>query len=932
MTFRRGQYQRNTSTTGRVVDTGPPRTNQGLTGLGAVGGPTGVGAGALRVIVEFLTQYDSDELKQLEGELFRLQKVEDRHNTRMSALKKSEAQSQGAITRLRNIEQRAELNFTGAQQKEIKKIRDLERTRGKDAKDRARAAKELLATQTGFSKSEISQLVNADRIRSKAEQRRAAFAERTARAEANIAKNQQQQANIGQRVGRLQQLRTQLAPKLGSLALGAIGGVFGGAIVGLGFAAAQVLIDAVGQALKDVVDPANRAREAVGGVADAVNKIAEKEGITTLQAATKYLKDLGPAAAGISPEIIAASVVVQQLTEDVEALIAAREVAAHAPELIKEQQLNLIRQMVKELGQGGGAGARSFANLKEALDTGDTSRLSSQELQIYNSVIDQTADSSDRAANAQARLAAQERGAAQAAAIAEIAQSRLVSALQRISGLRVSGLQDQLSAIQDAGPSARTQALQTQLEGMAEAQSRAAAGAQLAQIQEERSLVLLEQRVRFQGESVRLDTLSARGQLVAIDARISSLQKAGEAERANLDAVNDTIDALRKADQEQDKRDQAALKVFDDQIDALREKGEAQDRFNRLLDLQYQLGQTIKRQEGESIADFVSRRANETRQLLAQQASLGREGQIGGLENQRDALAATQEVANARREAAIEQKQLEADALQQQIERIEKGRAAEIDALNQRKDQLQLEVRLQELAEQEKQVAAQETARKRTKAIQDALKASQDADAKETKSRQDAINDQVEAEQKKLERLLYYTDQENLTRLQQAVAGARTYGDMNTISGEIAGAKRVLGELRALVAAGVLPASMVSDRIANLVTIIRSAEAKLGSVVSRMPRPATPGGTPSGRIPFAEGGAFWLNNAMNAPFSNMQVGESGKEIGVVLSNRVAKVLQDQSRSPIPSMPVTVNRSTDPWADEQRARRLIKKTVQEMLSR
>lgn len=937
MTIRRPQYQRNTSTTGRVVDTGPPRTSTGLTGLGAVGGPTGVGAGALRVIVEFLTQYDSKELKQLEGELARLQKVEDRHNTRTAALQKQEAQSQGAITRLRNIQQRFDLNTTKAQQKEITKIRDLERSRARGAKAQADAAKTLLAQQTGFRKAEISQLINADRIESKSRERRAALAASVARSEERAAKAQQAQVGIQQRVGRLQQLRANLAPKLGSLALGAVGGIFGGAVVGLGFAAAQALIDAVGESLTNLFDPANKAREGLAGVAEQINKIAQKEGITLLEAAKRQIRELGIEAAGVDPKMLAAAAATAAYIEKNEELAKILEVIRHQEQLTQEAVAKRASILAEQAGLGPAGSETNFRVLARGnLSPEDIfgPQNAARAVEIYNQALAELETESTAAASAQASLANQERGAAQAAAIASIAQDRLVNTLQRLSGLRITGLQDQLSAIGDTGPSARTLQLQSQLDGLAESQAQAAHAATIAGIQEERALVLLEQRIKFQGQSVKLDQLSARGQIVAIDARISALQRAGEAERDRLDALNESIELQRRADREQDKRDAAALKVYDEQIEALRKRSEEQSRFNQLLDLQFRLGQIIRRNEGESIADFISRRANETRQLLEERESLQREGQIDVIQTQRDELAGIQEVANERREAAIEARELEAQQLQDQLERIDKARQAEISALNDRKDQLQLQARLEELAEQERRANAAETARKRAKYLQDELKASQEADEAATKSRQQAINEQIEAEQKKLDRLLYYTNVENLTRLEQAVAGARTYGDLNAISGEIAGAKRVLGELRALVAAGVLPASMVSERIANLVTIIRAADAKLGSIVGSMPRPTTPGGRPSGRIPFQHGGAFLLSNSMNNPFhANIQAGEGGQEIGVVLSNRVAKILQEQQRSNTPAnMPVTINRSDDPWADRQRARRLIREIVREELGR
>lgn len=922
MSSYRPNYQRSVGG-GRTVDTGPPRTNTGLTGLGAVGGATGVGAGAIRVLVEFLTQYDSKELKQLENELARLQKVEDRHNTRAAALRKQEAQSQVAVTRVRNLHQRAELNFTRAQQRELLNIRDLERSRVRGSKQQADAAKALLAQQTGFTKSQISQLVNRDRIEQRALQRKAQFTAAIAKEESTITRNLERQAPIQQRLSFMQNLRANLAPKLGSLALGAAGGIFGGAIIGLGFAAAQALIDLVGGALRDIFDPANKAREAIKGVTEEINKLAEAKGLSNLEATREYLKEIGDFE-GIDTVAIADSAALENVRVKLEKIAELLDIIENPPTSRQDLITQRFRQLVEtsaELRRATEADQRVGGPFGAVF--GDRTRAVNAQLmaQAIREV-----DAALGSANGRLGLAArQEQALASAGAIAAISQNRLADALRNIAGVRISGLQEQISGL--GGPSARTQALQNQLEGLAEAQASNNYQSQLNQIQEQRALILLERRIRFQGQSVDLDRLSARAQLVAIDARISALQRAGEAERAQLEAVNAQADALRRADAEQDKRDQKALEVYDKRIAAIRKEGEEQDRFNQLLDLQYRLSQDIERSQGESIGDFLARRANEQRKLLAEQQSLGREGQISVIQAERDKLAAQLEVANQRREAAIEAKELEAQQLQATIDRIEKARQAEIDALNQRREQLQLEVRLQELAEQEKDLAAQEADRKHQKRIADQLKRSQEADQKAVESRRKALEEQVKAEQEKLERALYWTNLENQERLRLAARGANTYAEVQAISGEVAGARRVLGELRALVQAGVLPYEFVSERIANLVQIIRLAESRMSQVITGRGAPGSSGFQPG----FATGGVFDLTNGTANPFNmNIRAGEQGRELGIILSNRVARILQETSSPRLPAQNFVINRSDDPFRDRNRFGRVVKDAVSDAL--
>lgn len=924
----RSHYTRNTGS-GRPVDTGPPRTNTGLTGLGAVGGRTGVGAGALRVIVEFLTQYDAKELKELESELQRLQGLENRHNTKLAALRKEEVRSQTALTRVQNIQQRAAVSFTRAQLKEIREIRDLERSGARGSIKEANQRKTLLAQQVNFRKAEISQLVNADRIAQKAQHQRALFATKIRGEEAKIAPIMERQAQAQQRIGFMQNLRANVAPKLGALALGAAGGVFGGAVVGIGFAAAEALISAVGAALRNILDPAHEAREALAGVAEEVNKIAAKEGVSSIDAAKIALQQYGEAGKNVNAELLAQAGATQALIEQNEKLAAILKVIEQAERLSFEAAKERVKLQSESMGLGDPGAASSNRILSHIVpdafaESSRYAQLYGDEAEILAAVLRDLDMVSNSAANSASRLAAENLRAANAAAFSAVAHQSLSNALDRISNARITGLQDQLAGLSSSGPSARTSGIEAQIAGAQEAQAQAAYGAQLRNIQEERGLILLEQRIRFQGESVRLDQLSAQGQIIAIDARIEALQRANELDRERLEVINDQIKAMRAADEAQDKKDRAALEVFDKQIAAIREQGDAQERLNRLLDLQYRMSQRINRNQGESIGDFLARRANEQRSMLAEQASLRRDDAVSAIEQEKQKISAIQETANERREAAIEAKELEAEALQNRIEALEKARAAEIKALQQRQQELQLEVRLQKLAEQEKALAAQESARKQMQYLQEQLRASQAADAAAVKSKQDAINKQIAAEQERNKRVQYWINEENQIRLRGAISGANSLSDLHAIAGELAGAQRALGELRALVRAGVLEPYMASPHIAALVAIVRSAQSKMAAY-------STPNINSNTPVPFAKGGVFMLNNAMNSPFgANIRTGEEGSEIGVVLSNRVARALKDSQRQTVGNQTFVINRSDDPYRDKQRFKGAVRDVFSEIL--
>lgn len=911
MTFR-PNYQRSVPGGGRTVDTGPPRTNTGLTGLGAVGGATGVGAGALRVIVEFLTQYDAEAVKQLEADIARIQGQESQYQQFLSQENATRAKEEKTLGDLTQLRQRSNVTFTKAQRKELLEIRDLERSRNADAKAQAARRKEELGALTGFSRAEINRLVNEDKIRQKIDERRAKYAGAVARAEQLTLGFQEQQLVAQRQLTFLQNLRANLGPKLGSLALGAAGGIFGGAIVGLGFAAAQTVIDAVGAGIEAIIDPGKEAREILDSVADSINDIAESEGITTLAAARQELERLGALASGLDAEILGDAAAWERVRDLIKE--AADLLKLQTAELEKQRREEAIQLRFRELVAQQPTGI--IRNATEADRAGVAAR--NQELLAQAT---REVDAAFRSASAGgANLASVEARLAATADIAAAAHDRLASSIDRASALRISGLEDQLSAA--SGPSARTQGIIDQIEAMSEAQARSNYQSQLGAIHEQRALVLLEQRIRFQGESVRMSELSARGQIVAINAQIAALQRMGQAERAALDALNDRIDAARQADSDQDKQDQKILDGYDKRIEALQKIGDEQQRYNRLLDNQYKLSQDIRRQEGESIEDFLSRRANETRQLLAERDALQREEQISGIRDERDQIAAQQELANERRENAIEAMELEARQLQAELERIDKARQAQIEALNQRREQLELEVRLEELAEQEKQLQAQETQRQRAKYLQQQLEESQKADEAELRNRQEAIEKMIEAEKRRAEEAKKWSDQAEVEKLRAMVLAARDQSDASAIIGEVVGARRAYEELSAYLEGLGLSQYEKNALLAPLYEVIQMANNKLQSIRLTQPRGTRPEA-------LAKGGVFMLNNAMNNPFgANIRTGEEGQEIGVVLSNRVAQALKEIR--PSGPMNFQVNRSDDRWRDMQTLKRTVREVIREEL--
>ena len=104
------------------------QTPTALTSLGAVGGPRGAGAGALRILVEFLSTYDKKATEQLQNDLRQID-----HAASVSA--QAEEKRQGRILAVRNnlveLERVRTTVLDAAQRKELKNIENLTSSRTK---------------------------------------------------------------------------------------------------------------------------------------------------------------------------------------------------------------------------------------------------------------------------------------------------------------------------------------------------------------------------------------------------------------------------------------------------------------------------------------------------------------------------------------------------------------------------------------------------------------------------------------------------------------------------------------------------------------------------------------------------------------------------------------------------------------------------------
>lgn len=842
-----------------------PRTPLGLSGLGAVGGPRGVGAGALRIIVEFLTQYDAEAVKKLESDLNKLQGRQAQLAVSAQSQTQQLAAQQGVRTRIANLQDK----FTSAELKSIKQINELQKTGTRDNLKLASqqvAAFQGIAKARGLSKGETTLLLNADTNLEKAAARELAIRKQINATRAKTTQVAQQQVQTEKQLTGLQSLKAGLAPKLGGLALGALGGIAGGAILGVGFTLAQAGLEAIGGAIQDIIDPARHAREELDDIAQAINKISASEGITLIAAAAKEVRDLGAFGEGLNAALLGEAAALDDVNKKLELRAKLLDIQKNFEALLTEAIQKRERELVKEAG------------LQPALrgrGSGTSPELAAARERIHAQAVREVTVAMGQADTAASRLAASELREAQAAAFASVQQRNLASILNTASNLGTTGIQDQLDALNTVGPSARTKALEASLEAMQDSSGGVASA--LQSISEQQALLLFQQKLLTQ--DVNPASVSGEFKLAAIDARIAKINEARDAEQDQTQAIDDQIASLQKA-------------------------ADAQDKFNRLLDIQFKLSKPAIRQQGETISDFIQRRAQETRQLLAEQAKLTQTDRVGVL-------------------------QAEKDKLQAVIDRHEIERQAEIRALEEERKSVELSVQLAKLAEQRKQVLADAGRAARVKQLQEALKDSQANDAAVIESRRKALQAQLTKEQDFWARVEEYSDTARIKEISAAISFSNTMQKLLTVSGEVAGAKFAAAQLRQLLMSGLVPPA----QLPAIYAVLKSLDSLAAQYQGRLNSLTSPryGGKISGfqeTAGFAEGGVFPLRNSNSPVGSNIKWGEQGQEMGMVLSNKVTEALRSSQHG---EMIGEINLVTqDPLRDEYTIRRIIREEVQRSL--
>lgn len=798
-----------------------------LTSLGAVGGARGVSAGGLRVLVEFITSYSSGALEKMEKDLRNLEQFQQVSHTREKQRVGKIMQAQQSLNEIKIIEKK----LTRDQRTQLAEIYALEASRSKSnrtlaaqkRKDLERELSGTMATQN-LSKSEIALLGRRHEL----EKRLTKLKQQQATAEHGRVERARKIAQIEEQIGRVQVGRATLGQKLAGLAIGAVGGIVGGAVLGVGFQIAEQAIAKLGDVLQDLVDPARHARESVKELAKAVDELAGAENITRLEAAQKIIEKFGVAPgtalgrqlSGLLEEVAVRERIIASLEQEGQLL----DVLKYKKTLDLELRKAVSQRVIEEAKLAGTyrqeqlSYAEQISYYYARADAGGQQYIGT--LTLEEAVTQRVAEMTRILNQELQNSAAAQAQAAQGAAFNAIQQENLAIALQAVAASQSAAIDQQIANL-GSGVSARTKRLQNQINRASGGGG--GAGSQLRDIAEERQLILLRKRLRLLGTAINLEKYSGKFLLEAINAKIAALQKEG-AER---------------------------------------------QRINQLLDWQYRMGQEIKRGEGESIEDFLARRAQEQRALLEEKDEMDRERQIARLEA--------------------------------------------------RREEVQDEVALAELAERRKEALRAAGQAAYMKGLQERLKKSQEADKKALEAKKKALEEEKKKVEQTTAEIVKITSEGYYDQTMLGIQAADSFEKLNSLSGRIAGYRRARSALQALVEGFAIPRAIAQPFLAKIDALLAAYQHQRNEAYILAKHRG-----------YATGGVFTLKNS-NATFGqNVKLGEQGTELGVILSNKVVQALKANSPNTIGSQTFIINKSDDPLRDKYAFGKLVTESVEAAL--
>lgn len=935
--------------------------------LGGVGGPRGVGAGGLRYLIEFVTAYRRGDFKNLEADLAALktQSIATQRDiqtqlTKRIALEQNIYKAQQSQVLLGKVSTENLKQYTDLQTRALAE----NAVNGKVSADTVGA---LLAAQQKFiSEAVTSKELTADQAHNLL--RQLEYSNQLIVTNERLVALGQAQLGLQGEITDKERIKStikDIGTSLKGLAIGSIGAVIGGEILNdLFFKPLQAGIDSIKTHVGEALDPMEAARKAAGELGEAVAAIASSKNISSLEAAKQLITDISKISAlrpGTDPGLAAAEAerlaldkqINPVLQQQIDFLKTGRQASAETRDLTRDQLValsgvtNAYDPIVQILGVlNGPTGIAGVLAGQQALNSaamGEIPILEQQARENENNLLleKQRADAAaaladylQEAAGVQidahltqtaatinsfsdialgrlkasvdsdiAAIHTQYQGAVdQAQADANARIRSLQERSQNLGGpsARTESLQKQLAALNDVGPSRRTRELADQLERINRATEKQAYLSNLAAVAEQKHLLLLKQRLEASQTDIDLGRYHGQARLVAIQA----------------------------------------------ELDLMSRRNAEQQRFNRLLDIQYAISKGVQRAQGESITDFIGRRAVFYRDQLQQAADINNQTVSAALNVEK------QRVENevALRDLAEKRKKIIADRAHQLLLRrlqneLNASKQADQDALDARRKQLQAALDASRKAD----AAALDSQRRAIAAQIDAIRTATDNHIAQLNRERDsaiaarqkqyefdvakekaATDFQLEQAQKRADAAKQWANTSVADQKAIAIAGAKDLATINGIAGQAAGSEFAYEQLKAELQAYGLSDAELAVALANVAKVRDAAQQWLKVY-----------GHPVGgdfNAGHAKGGFFDVTNAMNFG-KNIRAGEEGTELGwsdgrlgAILPHKLAESLKGaMSGGPMIGGGVTINRSDDPYRDYHRLKRTVTDIVDQRLA-
>lgn len=795
--------------------------NAGITSLGAVGGPRGGAAAGARIIVDFITNYDASAVKQLQADLASFTNTIATEEARRTRIVQRNINARGRYERGEAIA-RAKIALAPADaQRQLKKdLADAKALAESPRRvDRQKAEQKIEQIITGLRTSAVNLSKEDERIL-----RRMLVSRRTMVStgrqlhtiQSRITAATHEQAAAQQKLLTLQRAGA-LASRFGALAIGMAGGLVGGLVLGAAFTAIEGALGQVGETLLNVIDPLRTARAEFKALGEEIRGMEGEGVITDADRVKAWAEQYGISLTDAEKSTLAYAAALDRYVESYNKKKQAEEAAKGNNDELSKINRDLANSLIEQ--------DREAKKLVTTYGQSGTTMgiVVDQEYYLKKAaeLTNQTLAAQANALYAQADAA---RRSAQATAFAAIAQQQFQNAADAAMGRQSASYDARVEAL-GSGESARTRGLQARLDraqgggGSGNAQA-------LRDNAEERALTLLRMRLRLLGTAINIEKYEGKFRLEAINMRIKALQ----------------------------------------------EEGDAQDRVNRLLQNQYEQSQEVRRNEGESIKDYLERRAQKNRELLSEADDIRRDEQQAALDKQKDIV--------------------------------------------------EDEIKLRELAEQRKQMLQSAGTSAYIENLQKQLKASQEADAKALEAKKKAIEEAKKAQEAANKEAIELSTEAATQQALAAVKGIRFVEQWNKVSGYLSGLYRARSALEALVKGFGLPPDMARGYLANLDKQIAAWEAKQSEFLG--------GVTVDGKTRLAGGGIVMLKNSQNPFGSNVRVGEGGSELAVVLSNKVTNALSRTKSGSQNFGPFVLQSSGDLLRDRYGLKKLVSEAVGEAL--